>query len=323
MVGLENWQYLPCFEIEAKDETVKSILLALRRLRVGIIGARTPGMMEVAYDEFGILGVIGPSIHAIPVAELENCASMQSNSDIATALASFKKTFIDARITVSQEAIDEAMRNYLALKELIAKHDLDAVTVDCYPGYMGKVCIAFSMLADEGIPCACEADVHAAILAWIMQQLSGKPTNHIDTLDVDPLQNTLTGGHCGSCSIQLARQGSATIAPVRLANEGVCVVFPEKEGPVTLVNLVGRGGSMSYQRSTFRVLIITGTVIEAGLVFPGNPAVIRLDVPVDKFLATVNQNGLGHHWIVGQGTHYIQTLDQIFRALNVRVHKVL
>jgi L-arabinose isomerase len=215
------------------------------------------------------------------------------------------------------------MRNYLALKELIEEHDLDAFTIDCYPGYMGKTCIAFSMLADKGIPFACEADVHAAILAWIVQRLSCKPTNHIDTLDVDPVQNLLTGGHCGSCSMQLARPGSATVAPIRLANEGVCVVFPEREGSVTLVNLVGRGGSMYDSSSTYRACVITGTAVEAGLGFPGNPVVIRLDVPVDKFLAAVAKYGLGHQWIVGQGTHYAYTLGLLFRALDIRVCKVL
>ncbi|MBN2152428.1 MAG: hypothetical protein JW839_13330 [Candidatus Lokiarchaeota archaeon] len=301
---------------KSEDETVQVLISDLRHVRVGIFGARTPGMMEVAYDEFGIKRVIGPSIHAMPVAELERRASRQPVRDMEAALASFKEAFQGATITASPGAIDVAMRNYLALKELIEERGLDAVTIDCYPSYMGRACVAFSELAGEGIPCACEADVHAAILAWILQRLSGGPTNHIDTLDVDPDRNTLTGGHCGSCSIRLARPGSATVAPVRLANEGACVVFPQGEGPVTLANLVGR-------ESTFRACVITGTAVESGLVFPGNPVVIKLDVPVGEFLDTVSNCGLGHHWVVGRGTHYARTLDELLRALGIRVCKVL
>ncbi|MEX2684197.1 MAG: hypothetical protein Q6373_021685 [Candidatus Sigynarchaeota archaeon] len=300
----------------SKDEIINATIEAMRHLRVGIIGARTPGMMEVAFDEFGIKIELGPAIRFIPVAEIESRAMKIPPASVEIAMASFRQRFAGVRICANTAAIDLSVRVYLALKELVKEHHLDAITIDCYPGYMGRACLAFSMLADEGMPCACEADVHAAILIWLVQRFSGQPANHIDTLDVDLEANTITGGHCGSCSLQLARPGSAVIAPVRLANEGACVMFPEKEGPVTLVNLVGRS-------DTFRACVLTGTAIDTGLVFPGNPTKIKLDVHVNKFLATVASHGLGHHWIVGQGTFYASTIESLFQSLRIKVVSVL
>jgi hypothetical protein len=272
----------------SENETENAVCEALRHLRVGIFGSRTQGMMEVAFDEFGINDMLGPSIHAIPVAEIKDRAVNVSLENVNHAVTSFREKFASIEITASSEAIEESIRIYVAMKQIIEEKCLDTITIDCYPAFMGKACLGFSMLADEGIACACEGDVHSAILAWLVQRLSGQPTNHIDTLDVDSERNTLTGGHCGSCSLQLARPGSAVIAPVRLANEGVCVMFPVKEGPVTIVNLTGRD-------SYYQASILTGTSIEAGLVFPGNPVTIKLDAPVDKFLDMVAQHGLGHH----------------------------
>ncbi len=300
----------------SEDETVNATCEALRHLRVGIFGTRTQGMMEVAYDEFAITCMFGSSIHAIPVAEIKARAAEVSRENVDLALTLFRDKFGAIEITARSDAIEESMRIYVAMKQIIEEKHLDAITIDCYPAFMGKACLGFSMLSDEGIACACEADVHASILAWLVQRLSNQPTNHIDTLDVDPDGNTLTGGHCGACSLQLARPGSAVIAPVRLANEGACVMFPEKEGPVTLVNMTGRFG-------TFKVGILTGTSIEAGLVFPGNPVTIKLDVPVDKYLETAAKLGLGHHWIVGQGIHYVSILFALFRAIGIEVHTVL
>ncbi|HPS52161.1 MAG TPA: hypothetical protein PLK08_01295 [Phycisphaerae bacterium] len=47
------------------------------------------------------------------------------------------------------------MKVYLAIKELIEEFQLDALTVGCYPDLMDRVCMAASLLADDGIPLAC------------------------------------------------------------------------------------------------------------------------------------------------------------------------
>ena len=86
-----------------------------------------------------------------------------------------------------------------------------------------------------------------------------------------------------------------TIAPVRLASKGACVMFPCKPGDVILVNLVGR-------TATFRAYVLEGTAVACDLVFPGNPVRIELrDFTAREFLDLVSDHGFGHHWIIGYG----------------------
>ena len=70
-----------------------------------------------------------------------------------------------------------------ACSVVIKEHNLDALTIGCYPHLMGKVCLAASLLADEGIPFACEGDINGAVGQLILTWLTGMPTHHTDFLD--------------------------------------------------------------------------------------------------------------------------------------------
>ncbi|MHA1697792.1 MAG: hypothetical protein ACTSWN_03015 [Promethearchaeota archaeon] len=279
------------------DEGLRSLVEGLKHLRVGIVGARCQGMMEVAFDEFSIKKVIGPSILSLSLDEIKERIDEIPDEKADLEVQRFISKHPRLKISAAHKDLTTAFKNYLVLKSIVEEREIGAMTVECYPRYMGKTCIAFSLLADEGIACACEGDVHAAILMWILQRLTGLPVNHIDFLDYDEKENTVLGGHCGSCSMQLVEsEDLVEIAPVRLANTGACVLFPTKPGKVILMNLVGREGS-------YRCFLLEGDAIPAtkpdgSLEFPGNPAKIRLGKPVEKFLEIVADKGFGHHWVV-------------------------
>jgi len=67
------------------------------------------------------------------------------------------------RVTATREAGVTAMQVYAALKAMIEEAGLTAVAVGCYPHLMGKVCLPVSLLADDGVPVACEGDVNGAL----------------------------------------------------------------------------------------------------------------------------------------------------------------
>nr|MDO8114679.1 hypothetical protein [Candidatus Sigynarchaeota archaeon] len=144
---------------ESLPGKVVAVIEDLQHLRVGIIGARTQGMMEVAFDEYGIKKYIGPSIIAISIDELKERVARVDSSLSQQELRRYKEKNPGFKMIASDAALDQAFRNYIALKSLIHAKDLGALAIDCYPRYMGEVCVAFSLLADEGVPCACEADV--------------------------------------------------------------------------------------------------------------------------------------------------------------------
>jgi L-fucose isomerase-like protein len=192
-----------------------------------------------------------------------------------------------------QEGLD-AMKFFVAVKELIGQQELDAVTVGCYPHLMGRPCLAASLLADEGVPLACEGDANGAVGQLILTWLTGQPTHNTDWLE--PREDgSVVFTHCGSGSFSLAeRKSDITLASVRLMGQGVCALFPARPGPVTLLSLLPRADG-------YQVAILEGEAISGPMVFPGNPLSVRFERPVAEIIDWIFDEGIGHHWMAGYG----------------------
>ena len=260
---------------------------------VGAIGGRVPGMTEIAFDEFALYEKCGAVI--IPISEtelldhLEGIAPAQVEEEYQKLLARGFK------LTSTEAALRESLAYYLTMKELVVKYRLCGLAVKCYTRYMGKVCLGYSLLSDEGIVCSCEGDVGNAVMMHIMQQVTGQCVNHTDLLHPDVESNTILFAHCGSSGFTIAPKAEEVeLAPVRLQDRGVCCLFIPKTGKVTLADLVGHGEKL-------RMSVIVGEAVETGMDFPGNPARVKFDIPVLELCTRIARMGCGHHWMIGYG----------------------
>jgi len=121
-----------------------------------------------------------------------------------------------------------------------------------------------------------------SLLAMLMLYLlTGEPVHNADLLAVYEEDNS-------------AVFFIVALGPVRLANEGVCVLFPGKPGKVTMVNLVGRKG-------TYIMCVGGGEAVKTEMVFAGNPVRVRLPVNTQELLKIIAREGFGHHWMIGYG----------------------
>jgi L-fucose isomerase-like protein len=186
------------------------------------------------------------------------------------------------------------MKIFAAARELVDLHRLDALTIGCYPHLMGRVCLAASLLAEQGIPLGCEGDVNGAVGQQILTLLTGRPTHNTDWLE--PLEDgTVIFTHCGSGAWSLAeRAEDVQLASVRLMGQGVCALFPARPGPVTLVSLIPR--STGYQAA-----LLEGEALSTAMVFPGNPLRVRFATPTPRLIDWIHEEGIGHHWMAGYG----------------------
>jgi L-fucose isomerase-like protein len=265
---------------------------ALRRAKIGFAGRRVTGMTETAANEFALKKTIGPRVTPLDLPELINRVPQIPDDQADPLWRQMQKRAAACRVS-DPDGLD-CMKVYLALKDQIARHTLDALTVGCYPHLMGRVCLAASLLADDGVPFACEGDVNGAAAQLILALLTGSPTHHTDWLD--PLDDgSVVMTHCGSGSFSLAENPrDITLAPVRLMNQGACALFPAKPGPVTLLNFMPNAAG-------YQCAMIEAEAIPTSMVFPGNPLRIRLSCPIDKTLDWIHQRGVGHHWAAGYG----------------------
>lgn len=250
-------------------------------------------MTEIAFDELEIKDRTGVRIVNIDEEELSKTYDLIEHKKALEYWNDIKAKV--GKVTSENEHGIEAMLYYLALKKLIADHDLEGITVKCYPKWMGKVCLPYSILSREGIVCGCEGDVNNTISMKILYELSSMPIHNTDLLYPDEESNTILFSHCGSGAFCLASSPEdITLGPVRLADKGVCSLFPVKTGIVILINLVGR-------KSTFRMSVMKGEAVGCGMEFPGNPLKVNFKRDINEINREIAEEGVGHHWMAGYG----------------------
>jgi len=265
----------------------------LRNTRIGLIGYRIPGMTEVVFDEYSLKSIFGPRIIHMGINDLEEQTEKISFKDVKALWEEVKK--IVGKVTADENECVYSIKVYLALKKFIEENNLSGIATECYPKLMGQVCLAHSLLSEDGIVAACEGDVNSALAMLMLYELTGSPVHNTDLLAVYKEDNSILFSHCGSGGFSLAeRMEDIELGPVRLAHKGVCVLFTAKPGKVTLVNLVGR-------ENTYRMCVVEGEAVHTEMVFPGNPIRVKIPIDVNAFLKVIAREGFGHHWMIGYG----------------------
>lgn len=293
--------------------TAYSLANCMSKVRIGALGGRVKGMTEIAYDEFSIKEKLGARVVNLDEKEMTEKVAAMSDDDARALLLEKKDLLRPCKVLSSEESMLESMKYYGAMRALADEYDLSALSVKCYTTYMGKVCLGYSILAEEGVVASCEGDVTNALTMKILYELSGKPVNNTDLLYLDEKANTILFAHCGSSGFSIA-EGDIELAPVRLAESGVCSRFLMKSGTVTAVNICGHG-------EKFRMAIMKGEAIPCGMEFPGNPVKIRFDKSVEDINEEIMANGIGHHWMVAYGD-YVEELKRFCKIKDMKCYVI-
>ena len=278
----------------ASDYALSAALChSLRRARMGYLGHRVEGMTETTVHELALKKTFGPRVVSLDSSVfLEKAGQVDPESVVA--MWRDLKTRV-GQVAATDEAGIRSLQVYTALKNAIEDAGLSAVAVGCYPHLMGQVCLAASLLGEEGIPIACEGDINGALGMLILTGLTGQPVHNTDLLDPIPSENAIVFTHCGSGGFSLACSPSeVTLGPVRLMDRGLCCLFPARPGPVTLLNVVPTMGG-------YRLGTLYGQAVETDMVFPGNPLRVQFETPYRDILDWIVREGLGHHWMAAYG----------------------
>ena len=297
-----------CAEKVRTIATAYALKNTMNKVRVGAIGGRVKGMTEIAYDEFSIKEKLGARVVNLDEKEMTEKVAALSDREAEAILAQKQDMLRPCTVLSTKESMLESIKYYDAMRALAEEYSLSALSVKCYTTYMGKICLGYSILAEEGIVGSCEGDVTNALTMKILYELSGKPINNTDLLYLDEEKNTILFSHCGSSGFSIA-SGEIQLAPVRLAETGVCCKFLMEPGTVTLVNICGHG-------EKFRLSAMVGEAIPCGMEFPGNPMVVKFRKRVEDINEEIMANGIGHHWMIGYG-NFLPELKNFCRIQNI------
>jgi len=276
--------------------------------KIAVIGRRTEGMTPTAVDEIEILRLFGARLLSYG---LDEFYSLAQQVDAAEATAEWQRIAAGAKQVASQPEHGIAnARTLLALRHMVANLDLQAVSIGSYPQCQGTMCLSIALLNEEGVPTGCEGDVNSTVAIYLLSQLSDAPVHFGEMLALDFKENSIVTSHCGCGSPSLADDGGFILCPVRLANDGVCIRYTARPGPVTFVNLTGRKGN-------YRMCAFEGQAVPTSMVFEGTPLKFITRVPLDKIWSAVTTGGFGHHWMTAY-THAAAELSEFCRLANVR-----
>jgi L-fucose isomerase-like protein len=280
----------------------------LRTDKIGMIGRRTEGMTPTAVDEVEILRLFGTRMVHLGLDELNELASQ---IPAETALETWKSMSANASAVISKTEFGTASaKNFLACKQYSEKMNLSALTVGSYPICQGTMCVPIAWLNETGIVTGCEGDVNSTLSMLILSKLSSAPVHFGEMLDVNEQENTVVTSHCGCGSPSLAGPEGYSLQPVRLANNGVCIRYSARPGPVTYVNLVGRKGN-------YRLLAFEGEAVPTEMVFEGNPLKFILKSPFRKIWDEISEHGFGHHWMTAYG-HFNRELYEFCKLIGIK-----
>jgi len=269
----------------------------LKGLRVGLMGWRAQGMSDVVFDELALRETLGVQVVNVGLTRYERTVNAIPEAQADAAWQKLSHRF-DTSI-ISAEAVQYGVKSYLAMQQLTAEEDLQALTVECFHDHLGGPCLGCSLSNDQGIAASCESDVPGAVIMAAMQMLSGQATFHVDIIKADLEENSAIWHHCGNMPTSLsANPGKLRLRPIPEhigpGAFGPTIQTTMRPGPVTAVNLAGRKGSM-------RVAAMLGQVVPYELEFPGSAAKVAFAFNLAEALEKLGDAGYGHHFALAPG----------------------
>jgi L-fucose isomerase len=293
--------------------------------KFGRIGGTSMGMYNANLDEFHWKKITGLDIVHIDTYQITRYMERVSEAEAHQVLARVKSSV--GRIVERNEETGETLyesdllmqcKIYLALNAIVNANNLVAIGNKCQPelssdyiglGYTG--CVAHALINDDGMPCACEADMPSTITMYIMSQLSGQTVYFGDLNSLVKEENVARFINCGFGPFSLAASSQEiTLWPVGEAMgipgkaRGASTGFPLKAGRVTLAKIGGGQG-------TARMHIATGECLAWPMEPPGQwpthfpQAPVRLDTDLMTFV----EKAIGQHYILAYGDYQRELMD--------------
>ena len=295
-----------------------AIAIKLRGRRIARLGKHPDGFDTCDYDAAALQSLTGVTVEPFALATLFDTAGSVDSANLGEIRAVAARDLAGLE-DVDQDELQRSLRLKGALDQLRATGGYAAFAIRCWPEtfteYGGAVCGPVSMMGEQRVPCACEADVHGAFSSLLLQEVADAPVFQVDLVDLDERDGTGVVWHCGQAPISMAAPTSTPTATVHTNRRmPLLYEFALKPGRVTFARL-------SRARGETKLVVAGGEMLERPMAFTGTSGVVAFDQPVHRVLDTVIGSGLEHHSTLAYGDHR-ETLHGIASALEIPVLEI-
>lgn len=275
---------------------------AMRSLRLAAVGHTPQGFGFGRALDAELMDRFGVELTAIEARELIDAAKGYSDEECAAFLEKSACATCGLDQTPERNRLDHA-RLYKAYTDYITKNQIGALASRCWPdfftAYGTPVCTVLSLLNDDGVASACEADVYGALSMWIGTQLSGEPVFFGDPVSLDERENTITFWHCGAAACSLARRDTGAVVGVHPNRRiGPAMDFGFEAFPDATVFRIGREPDGS-----FRFFVLEGEALDKPKQFIGTSLVVHTDANSRDTVERSVKAGFEPHFVVMKGRH--------------------
>ena len=291
---------------EICEKTLRSFVQAarirksLRSLTLSAVGHTPEGFGFGRALDAELMHSFGVKLESVEARELIDRARSFSDAECADYLEKSACATCGLDKTPEKNRLDHA-RLYKAYSDYIKERGIGALASRCWPdfftAYGTPVCAVLSLLNDDGVAAACEADVYGALSMWIGMQLSGEPVFFGDPVSLDETENTVSFWHCGAAACSLARRDTGAVVGVHPNRKiGPAMDFGCEAFPEATVFRIGREADGS-----FRFLIAEGEVLDKPKQFTGTSLVVRTDHDSRHLVEDSVRAGFEPHYVIMKG----------------------
>lgn len=299
-------------DVAPVDETVagetraraRAVAARVADATIGVIGDHPVGFEPCAYDRDEVEELTGATVDRVELGDLFGAADAVTPVRLARIR---ERVAANAVLDPGLEEVglEQSLRLYGGLHALSDRRSWKAVATRCWPecprGYGGAACAAQGMLADDGIPAMCEADLAGAITALVLRELAHADPFVADVVDLDADEGTSAIWHCGQAPTSLAAPGERLRGTVHPNTHRALIhEFSLAPGPVTVARLTQAGPDAGRR---WALVVGAGELVEAERPFAGTCGVLRWERPAEEVVGTILDYGLEHHVAVVPGEH--------------------
>lgn len=312
-------------EEEAVGKAVRAVTAAarlkhaMRGLKLAAVGHTPQGFGFGRALDAELMSSFGVELEAIEARELIDLAKGYTDEECAAYLDKTARLTCGLDKTPERNRLDHA-RLYKAYTDYVRSHGIGALASRCWPdfftAYGTPVCTVLSLLNDDGVAAACEADIYGALSMWIGMRLSGEPVFFGDPVSLDEGESSITFWHCGAAACGLARRDTGAeigVHPNRKIGPAMnfgCEAFPE-----ATAFRIGREPDGS-----FRFFITEGEALDKPRQFIGTSIVVKTDSPSREIVEQSVLDGFEPHFVVMKGRH-AQTLEALAEMFGFEVYR--
>lgn len=310
-------QHVPCQTIHGEGQAlldqVNKVYTELKTLsqlygkRIGVIGTPSSWLIASGVDYAAVRQKWGVEYLQIPLQEVVDFyekTDMNEADSVATRVMQMASRIIEPSVP----DVVAAARVYLAIKSVVNKYKLDALTLQCFE-LISQIhttgCLALALLNDEGIPAGCEGDEQSVFTMLLTHCLTDCPGFMANPSKVCTKENTVLFAHCTIGISQTSYANGAIYHPDALtyakpvyslrthfeSGIGVAIQGLMPEGDYTVVKF---GGKQLDKMFVSKAEFMDNTSFENVC---RTQFILKLEKPVNYFL----ENPIGNHHIIVPG----------------------